>query len=222
MHYTIRCLTLTVLATAAQSAHADVIISLFRTGDVTKSSAFTVTPGEVFSIDAEISSTAATPDDLLNAYVAEFTSTPLDASVALFTDQAGVAPYRSAADGYAFGDGEVAGGVLATPFLTAFDGALPSAVDAPLTTTPVLLARMELTADTLGTPGDSILIDLDTSPLSFTSFLSSTLAPVDVESVAPALVTISAVPEPSHVLGLGLLICGLVLRHRRTTVATAR
>ena len=44
---------------------ADVMINLYRTGDTTKSSAFTILPGEVFSVDAEIFSNGT---DELNTF----------------------------------------------------------------------------------------------------------------------------------------------------------
>ncbi|MEZ6060088.1 MAG: PEP-CTERM sorting domain-containing protein [Planctomycetaceae bacterium] len=194
-----------VVQSAANSTQADLVVSLFRTGDITRSSSWSVTPGEVFSIDAEIHSTSPLPGDLLNSYFAEFTSTPLDASAALFTDQFSVAPYRNSAADYVFGDAEVLGGVTSSSFLSVFDGALPGISDVTIGSTPLLLARMELVADITGTPGDRVVIELDTSATALTTFLSGSLTPVNIASATPATVTFSAVPEPSTVL---LLVAG--------------
>lgn len=200
-------------AAAASHAQADIIVSLFRTGDVLKSSTFSVHPGEVFSVDAEITSTEVLGDDL-NAYLAEFVSTPLGASTALFTDQVALPAYRSAPAHYVFGDDEVVGGVIPTPFLALFDGALAFPTTSAVTSTPLLLARMELVADPLGAPGDSILIDLDTSPASSTDFFGAASL-IDIDSVSPATITIAAVPEPSTFLVAGLLASGAGIRWKR-------
>lgn len=216
-----RSLVLIIAAGAVSHAQADIIISLFRTGDALKSPTFTVLPGEVFSVDAEITSTTALPGDSLNSYFAEFSSTPLDASTALFTDQLAVPPYRNAAAGYVFGDDEVLGDAITpTPFSVVFDGTLPIVTTSAITATPLLLARMELMADPLATPSDSVVIDLDTSLFAATAFLDGAASLIDIDSVSPATVTIAAVPEPSTFVIAGLLACGAGIRrrHRRRSI----
>ncbi|MEZ6061155.1 MAG: hypothetical protein R3C19_12390 [Planctomycetaceae bacterium] len=210
-----------------QRAVAELEIRLFRTGDATKSSFFTVTPGEVFTVDAEITSTGT---DDLNTYFAQFTSTPVVGGAAVtFTDQSGVV-YRNSANNYVFGDAtEIStlgipptpdGVTILDPFNATFDASLVAG-NTSITAAPLLLARMQFMADAAATPGDSVELALDLVGSSFSDDLGGIL---NIGTATAATVQIAAVPEPSGMVLAALLLgaFGVVqLRRKKRLVRIA-
>ncbi len=220
MKTTFAALVTLCLLLAAPSASADLAIRLFRTGDASKSSFFTVRPGEVFTVDAEISSDGT---DNLNTYFAQFSSTPtVGGSAMTFTDQSGVAPYRNSASGYVFGDNaEIAtpgipptpdGVTIPDPFTAVYDASLVAGVT-PVMGVPFLLARMQFVADAAAVIGDQSFITLDDDPAAATFFTDDIGNPLNIGSITG--VTVTAVPEPSSIVLATLLIGGFGLSRLR-------
>lgn len=200
----------------SSSVTADIIVHLFRTGDATKNSAFSVAPGEVFSVDAEITSTGT---DELNTYFAPFLVTPLAASTATFTDQTAVPLFRNSASNYVFGDAELLGDTtVLNPFASVFDGSLLPGTSVSVGATPLLLSRMEFVADVLAVPGESILIDFDPLLLGgLPAFSQAAGSPIAFDMSNPANVTFAAVPEPSALIVMftaAALFAGYSIRKR--------